>query len=75
MEQFDKNKSNIPHTWTTIKEILGKLKNKSDFPDHFIVEGEKINDPFSIANCCNDFFASIWPSLAITLCLFTLSNA
>ena len=38
-EQFDKNMSNIRHTWATIKEILGKLK--SDFPDHFAVEGEK----------------------------------
>ena len=29
-EQFDKNKSNIRHTWSTIKEILNKCKNKRD---------------------------------------------
>ena len=27
-EVFEKNKSNIRHTWEAIKEILGKFKNK-----------------------------------------------
>ena len=42
---FDKNKSNIRHTWAAIKEILGKFKNKHDFPDYFTLDGKMISDP------------------------------
>ena len=28
-DEFEKNKSNIRHTWGAIKEILGKFKNKN----------------------------------------------
>ena len=34
-DQFDKNKSNIRHTWSTIKEIMYKCKNKNIF-QHFL---------------------------------------
>ena len=62
-----KHKSNIRHTWATIKEIIGKIKNKHDFPDHFTVDGMKITQPFDIANCFNNFFAQVGPSLSKSL--------
>ena len=57
---FDKNKSNIRHTWAAIKEILGKFKNKREFPDYFTLDGKMINDSLSIANCFNTFFFQCW---------------
>ena len=81
-EQFDKNRSNIRHTWTTIKEILDKLKNKSDFPDHFTVDGKKINDPFQSLTVLTTSLLMLghhWPvkflTTAIALYLLTSSNA
>ena len=43
-DQFNKNKSNIRHTWSTIKEILNKCKDKKDFPTFFTLNGENIED-------------------------------
>ena len=48
---FDKNKSNIRHTWAAIKEILGKF-------------GKMISDSLSIANCFNIFFSKVGLKLA-----------
>ena len=61
---FDKNKSNIRHTWAAIKEILGKFKNKHDFPDYFTLDGKMISDSLSIANCFNIFFSKVGLKLA-----------
>ena len=61
---FDKNKSNIRHTWAAIKEILGKFKNKREFPDYFTLDGKMINDSLSIANCFNTFFSNVGLKLA-----------
>ena len=58
-EQFDKNKSNIRHTWSTIKEILNKCKNKRDSSASFTINGQDIDDKYDIANQFNSFFASV----------------
>ena len=61
---FDKNKSNIHHTLAAIKEILGKFKNKHEFPDYFTLDGKMISDSLSIANCFNIFFSKVGLKLA-----------
>ena len=61
---FVKNKSNIRHTWGAIKEILGKFKNKHDFPDYFTLDGKLISEPQLIANCFNRFFSSVGRALS-----------
>ena len=61
---FEKNKSNIRHTWGAIKEILGKFKNKHDFPDYFTLDGKLISEPQLIANCFNSFFSSVGRALS-----------
>ena len=40
--QFNNSKSNIRHTWSVVKEILNKCKNKRDYSDHFTVNGIKM---------------------------------
>ena len=62
--QFDKNKSNIRHTWSTIKEILNKCKDKKDFPTFFSIKGETITDKTDLSNNFNSFFAKIGANLS-----------
>ena len=47
-----------------MKEILNKCKKKSDFPNFFTVDGNKINDKLTTSNHFNNFFAKIGPSLS-----------
>ena len=47
-----------------MKEILNKCKRKSDFPNFFTVDGNKINDKLTTSNHFNNFFAKIGPSLS-----------
>ena len=63
-DQFDKNKSNIRHTWSTIKEILNKCKDKKDFPTFFTIKGETITDKTDLSNNFNSFFANIGANLS-----------
>ena len=58
------NKSNIRHTWSTIKEILNKCKDKKDFPAFFTLNGENIEDKTEISNTFNNCFASIGTKLS-----------
>ena len=57
--QFNNSKSNIRHTWSVVKEILNKCKNKRDFPEHFTVNGTNISNAVDISNHFNDFFANV----------------
>ena len=57
--QFDKNKSNIRHTWSTIKEILNKCKDKKEFPAFFTIKDEHVTDKTDISNNFNTFCATI----------------
>ena len=66
-DQFEKNKSNIRHTWSTIKEILNNKINKKDFPNYFKLSDQHISDPMAIANHFNKFFANIGPELSKNL--------
>ena len=67
-DQFEKkNKSNIRHTWWTIKEIMSKKRNKKDFPNYVKLSDQHISDPMAIANHFNKFFANIGPELSKNL--------
>ena len=66
-DQFAKNKSNIRHTWSNIKEILSKKRNKKDFHSYFKLADQHISDPMAIANHFNKFFANIGPELSKNL--------
>ena len=64
VELFEKNKSNIRHTWSTIKYIFGKFKVKSELPNYFVIGDSEINNSYSIANHFNSFFANVGPRLS-----------
>ena len=57
--QFDTNKSNIRHTWSTIKEILNKCKDKKEFSAFFTIKDEHGTDKTDISNTFNPFCANI----------------
>ena len=50
-DQFNKNKSNIRHKWSTIKDLLNKCKDKKDSPAFFTLNGENLEDKTEIS-CC-----------------------
>ena len=52
------------NTWSTIKEILNKCKDKKDFPAFFTLNGENIEDKTEISNTFNNFFASVGANLS-----------
>ena len=65
--RFEKYKHNIKNTWSTIKDILNKNKNKKSFPKFFKINGEEITNKYIIANKFNDYFTNIGSSLAANI--------
>ena len=62
--QFNQSKSNIRHTWSVVKEILNKCKNKREFPNYFVIDDREIKAHTDISNCFNRFFSRVGPDLA-----------
>ena len=44
-------------------ELLIKLK-ESEFPEHFVINGQHINDKHIIANAFNTYYTGLGPNLA-----------
>ena len=63
-DKFQNYKSDMKKTWTQINEIIKKKKTVQDLPKYFIDNEKKITENKEIANCFNNFFANIGPSLA-----------
>ena len=59
-----KYKHTIKNTWTNIKDLLQQCKVKRDFPNHFLINREKVTDADNIANKFCEYFTNIGPSLA-----------
>ena len=51
-------------SWDTIFELIGKKKDKSNIPDHFIKNGNSVIGDKNIANGFNNFFSTIGSELA-----------
>ena len=62
--QFDRYKKDSRKTWSIINDVLGKLKQKKDFPSYFKVNEENIHDKQSIADQFNHFFATIGSNIS-----------
>ena len=62
--QFHLYKNDMRKTWSTINEIINKTKQKKEFPESFMLEGQSIYDKSVIANEFNNFFVNIGPNLA-----------
>ena len=53
------NKNNMKNTWHTLKQVLGKEHNKSNFPQFFQIDDNKISDKNLIAQSFNEYFSKI----------------
>ena len=62
--QFENFKSDIKKAWKQINEILSKKKKSVDLPKYFFDGSKTLTDNTDIANCFNNFFCNIGPSLA-----------
>ena len=63
-KQFQNNVSDIKKTWSKINEILCKKSKKVEMPDYFLDGNKVLTENIDIANCFNNFFANIGPTLA-----------
>ena len=60
------NKSNLRKVWAIIKQVINKTKT-SRISDKFMHNKTLISDPVNIANCFNNYFVNIGPTLASKL--------
>lgn len=51
-------------TWKLIKEIINKIKSRSELPYNFLKKDNSISDPLEIANYFNEYFVNIGSNLA-----------
>ena len=58
------HRNNIAETWQILRTVIGKHLKHSSYPNHFIVEGSKVDNKTEIANVFNNFFTNIGPDLA-----------
>ena len=61
---FQRYKNDIKKTWATISNIMNKKVNKSEYPEFFEIDGNKVYDKKEIANKFNSYFTNIGPKLA-----------
>ena len=53
------NKFNMKNTWRTLKQVLGKERNKSIFPQSFQIDDTNVTDKNVIAESFNKYFSEI----------------
>ena len=58
------HRNNIAETWQILRTVIGKHLKHSSYPNHFIVEGSKVDNKTEIANVFNILFTTIGPDLA-----------
>ena len=61
---FEKYKSDIKNTWSTINSILGRQNRKKELPEKFEVFGMSLSNKTIIANEFNRYFINAGPNLA-----------
>ncbi len=57
--EIEKNKFDIKKTWKTLKNVIGKQNDKSNFPHSFRVGDATLTDPFAISSEFNKYFCTI----------------
>ena len=55
----DENKFNIKKTWSILKQAIGKLNDKSSYPNSFTINNLSISDKQEAAEGFNNFFLNI----------------
>jgi len=69
-EYLDKYSTDLKKSWSVANNIIGKNSKCNNVPVTLNINGEKVNDPLTIANTFNSFLSSVGPNLAqrITKC-------
>ena len=62
--KFQHYKTDMKKTWKQINEIMQKKKKTPDLPKYFLDNNKVITENIDIANCFNNFFSNIGPTLA-----------
>lgn len=62
--EFIKYKNDSRKTWDTLKNVINKHRVKSQFPTHFLNNGNKVIGNEKIADLFNKYFTEIGPILA-----------
>jgi len=58
-QQINENKTNIKKTWAILKQVLGKHRTISTFPDSFTINNKTISSKQEIVNSFNNYFSTI----------------
>ena len=56
---LEENKRNIRKTWSILRKAMGKLNNKTSFPQTFLINEASITDKSQIAEGFNNYFSKI----------------
>ena len=52
---LDDNKHDIKKCWSILKQAIGKMNNKSAFPNEFLINNSPVSDKREIAESFNTF--------------------
>lgn len=61
---FQKHRTDLRKTWTTLNEVLNRGKKSSSVPEKIIIDGKSVTSAVEIANEFNRYFTEIGPTLA-----------
>ena len=56
---IEENELNTKKTWTILRQAIGKLNDKSNYPNSFTINNTQITDKLQIAESFNKYFAKI----------------
>ena len=63
-ELISKNRNNSKKLWSTLHEITGKMKNKTEISEEFLINGIRERNGHVISNAFAKYYANIGRSLA-----------
>ena len=58
-DALEENKNNSKHCWKILKQAIGKINDKSSYPQTFSIHNSLISDKQQIADGFNNFFSNI----------------
>ena len=61
---FERNKTDMKKTWSTINNVLNKKATPNSYPDSFEINDNSVSNKTVIANEFNSFFTDIGPKLS-----------
>ena len=62
-EKIAENWSNVKEQWKILKKVTGKVSNKRDIVERFLVNGQWIDNAKKNADGFNDYFANVGPTI------------